>query len=631
MDKPKILIVEDELIVALDIERQLKRLGYSVAGIHASGEDAIHDFEKLNPDLVLMDIMLQGKMDGVETGKMIHDQYHIPVIFITAYADEKTIQRAKFIEPFGYIIKPFEERELHTTIEMTLYKSKIDKALAEREHLLSITLGSINDAVIVTNGENKIEFLNPAAARLIGLKSDDAINKDFTELFKIKYLKQNSSSVYPDNETSELLSMGHSIPIEIYSSPIIDERKKKFGTVWALHDISERKQAEKARKQLEEQLRQSQRMEAMGRLAGGIAHDFNNILTVIMGYSTMIVEKLKEQSPINQDIEGIRDAARKAVTLTRQLLTFSRSQILKPEVINLNKLVKDIEKMIKRLIREDITVQLQLDSDFPYVFIDPNQMEQVLINLSVNARDAMPSGGTLIIETKNVTLNEPDVSAMGTVPPGTYVSLCVTDSGIGMEEESLPQIFEPFFTTKPKEKGTGLGLSTVYGIINKSNGFIQVKSSRYRGSTFIILLPQVDKMEKKDELKDSYIPQVEGTETILLVEDEDNLRALIRKMLARSGYKVLEANNAGEALLICEEYKKEIHLLISDIIMPYLSGDKLAFRLKANRPNLKILLMSGYPDRFIKGQASLTNDIFFLQKPFDPEALIKRVRKILDT
>ena len=383
-------------------------------------------------------------------------------------------------------------------------------------------------------------------------------------------------------------------------------------------------------KELEVQLRQSQKMEAIGRLAGGVAHDFNNILTVIIGYSTMMEEKIRENAAVDSDIEGISKAAQKATALTRQLLAFSRRQILNPVVADINILVRDMEKMVRRILVKDIIMHLRLDAQAAKVFVDPGQIEQVLMNLVVNAKDAMSEGGQLIVSTRNETITLPTVSVSGEIPLGEYVVLQISDTGTGIPQDVIPKIFDPFFTTKPDDRGTGLGLSTVYGIVKQSGGYIRVTSMVGKGTDFEVYLPITEKEITEPKRAKEPIARIRGTETVLLVEGEEDVRAVLSKLLIRSGYTVLEAQNPGEAILIAETYKSDIHLLISNIVMQHISGIKLSERLKKMKPGLRTLLMSGYPDRMEEERSCARTEIEFLPKPFHPDLFLIKVRSVLD-
>ena len=383
------------------------------------------------------------------------------------------------------------------------------------------------------------------------------------------------------------------------------------------------------RKALEAKLRQAQKMESVGRLSGGIAHDFNNLLGVIIGYGSVLEERVDVDSDLRKGIQEIKKAGQRAAALTRQLLAFSRQQVLEPKVLSLNTVVADIGKMLLRLIGEDIELTTLLQPDLGRVKADQGQIEQVIMNLAVNARDAMPRGGKLIIETQNVDLDEHPVGQHSPTVPGRYILLTVTDTGVGMDKETLSHIFEPFFTTKEKDKGTGLGLSVVYGVVKQSGGYIWVDSEPAKGTTFKIFLPRVEEAVESDNRQPS-VKSLKGSETILLVEDEESLRALTRSLLVQSGYTVLETNNGARALGIARDYHGSIHLLLTDVVLPGIGGSVLAEEMAKQYPTLKVLFMSGYTDKAIAAQGVLEEGTFLLQKPFEPEALRNRVREVLD-
>jgi len=393
----------------------------------------------------------------------------------------------------------------------------------------------------------------------------------------------------------------------------------------------ERKRAEEERTALQEQLRQSQKMEAVGQLAGGIAHDFNNLLTVITGYSDMILRRLNQNDSMRGNAEEIQRAAEKAASLTRQLLAFSRKQMLQSKVLDLNNLVTNMDKMLQRLIGENIDLITLSAKDLGRIKADPGQIEQVLLNLVVNAKDAMPSSGKLTIEMANVELDENYARSHINVKPGCYVMLSVSDTGCGMPPEIREKIFEPFFTTKEKGKGTGLGLSTVYGIVKQSEGSIYVYSEPGRGTTFKIYFPRIEEVTESIEPGAKITKSFQGSETILLVEDEEMVRRLARTILQDNGYNVLEASNGEEALRIAQEHgAKQIHLMVTDVVMPRMSGRELADCLESVRPEMKVLYISGYTDDAIIRHGVLEQGMAFIQKPFTPDALVRKVRNVLD-
>jgi two-component system cell cycle sensor histidine kinase/response regulator CckA len=398
----------------------------------------------------------------------------------------------------------------------------------------------------------------------------------------------------------------------------------------ACEDITEIRRAGEENAVLQEQLRHSQKMEAIGCLAGGVAHDFNNLLTVIQGYSQLSRIELKEGDPLKGNIDEIQNATDRAASLTRQLLAFSRRQVMEMKVLDLNTLLRDLEKMLRRVIGEDIEMVTLLAENLGRVRADVGQIEQVIMNLAVNAKDAMPSGGKLTIETATVELDESHARSHIDVKHGHYVMFSVSDTGVGMTPEVRERIFEPFFTTKEKGKGTGLGLSTTYGIVKQSEGHIWVYSVQGKGTTFKIYLPRVNEPLKdmRNEVLKEELPR--GNETILIVEDEEEVRKLAGKILERQGYRILETFNGDDALLACERCKSPIHLMLADIVMPGMSGSELAKLLKPLYPEIKILYMSGYTHNAIVRHGVLGKGINYIQKPFTMEGLARKVREVLD-
>ncbi len=384
------------------------------------------------------------------------------------------------------------------------------------------------------------------------------------------------------------------------------------------------------RRVLENQFRQAQKMEAVGRLAGGVAHDFNNLLMVISGYAEVLLEQTRKGNPLYPKIEAIHQAADRATTLTRQLLAFSRKQLLELKVVNLNIIIEDMERLLRPLIGENIELHTQLASDLGRTRADAGQIEQVIMNLVVNSKDAMPTGGKINIQTANARLNNEDRRREYTyIQPGIYVVLSVTDTGEGMDKETQSRIFEPFFTTKEKGKGTGLGLSTVYGIIKQSGGYVLVESEPRLGTTFRIYLPRVEDTLEPTGPMGASRSQAIGSETVLLVEDEESVRQLVRETLESKGYKVLEAENGEAALQIVSDYSGKIDMLITDVVMPGMSGRELSARLCASYPQTKVLYLSGYTEDAIVHEGVIDPDTAFLQKPFTLQTLSRKVREVL--
>lgn len=385
------------------------------------------------------------------------------------------------------------------------------------------------------------------------------------------------------------------------------------------------------RQRTAEQILQSQKMESVGRLAGGVAHDFNNLLTAIMGYTQMGMDKLNQDHFICGYLQQIQRAARRAADLTQQLLAFSRLQTIEPKVINLNDLILDLDRMLRRLIGEDIELVVLPAAEMRPIKVDPGQMEQVLVNLAVNARDAMPVGGKLTIQTANVALAADYSRKPREVPPGEYVMLTVSDTGSGMTEEVKDRLFEPFFTTKKRGQGTGLGLASCYGIVKQSGGHIEVGSTLGQGTTFRIYLPCIDEITDALPQSEESGDQSRSVETVLLVEDETLVRGMVTSVLQEQGYKVLTATNGDEALRLDREHAgEEIHLLLTDVVMPSMGGQELSNQLRAIRPNIKVLFTSGYSDDTVVHHGILESGIEFMQKPFSPATLARRVRQVLE-
>lgn len=395
-------------------------------------------------------------------------------------------------------------------------------------------------------------------------------------------------------------------------------------------EVNERKSAQADLERSEEQLRQSQKMDAIGQLAGGVAHDFNNLLTAICGHSELTLKRLTPDDPLRRPLEQIKKSGERAAGLTRQLLAFSRKQMLQPKIVDLNQIVVDMNSMLQRLIGEDIDLLMGLAADLGKVKADPNQIEQILLNLSINARDAMPKGGRLTIETSNVNLSEEYSREHLSVRPGPYVMLAVSDNGCGMDANTQAHIFEPFFTTKEVGKGTGLGLATVYGIVKQSEGTIWLYSEVGRGTSFKIYLPCAELLTKEVEVQADDFESLLGTETVLLVEDEDVVREMATEILRDNGYRVLEAKHGLEAMMVQRKHPGVIHLMLTDVVMPQMSGRELAEQLTPLRRDMKVLYMSGYTDDAIVHHGVLEEGTAFIGKPFTPNALARKVREVLD-
>jgi two-component system cell cycle sensor histidine kinase/response regulator CckA len=528
------------------------------------------------------------------------------------------------------------EKEILTFVSQhvasALERKQQQEALRESEARYRSLVQSAVFGMYRSNIEDRFLDVNPALVSMLGYESAAQVVRlnlardifvdpsDYRKLIRAYGSDERVAGV----EVPWKRKDGTRFTVRLSGRPLLDSSGEPVGFEMIAEDITERRA-------LELQLQQSQRMEAIGRLAGGVAHDFNNLLTVIKGYSELMLDELKPSDPMRGEMEEVQRAADRAASLTRQLLAFSRRQVLAPKVLDLNDLVRDTEKLLRRLLGEDVELITALDQQLGSVRADPGQIEQVLMNLAVNARDAMPSGGKLTIETCNKDLDRLYTREHAVVKPGRYVLLAVSDNGTGMDGEIASHVFEPFFTTKEQGKGTGLGLSTVYGIVKQSGGYIWVYSEPGLGTTFKIYLPQVDAAAERLPAQQLRPEVYRGTETILLVEDEEGVRSLIRQVLTRHGYTVLESGHGGEALLLCERHPGRIDLLLTDVVLSQMSGRELAERLTPLRHDMKVLYMSGYTDEAIVHHGVLTPGSAFVQKPFTTEALTRKVRQVLDS
>ncbi len=844
-DKKNIVIVEDEIIIAEDLRITLINLGYNVTGLYTEGQSIIDEIDNISADLILMDIMLNGNLSGIETSEIIQQKHAIPIIYVTAYANTKILQQVKKTNPFGYIVKPFEERELHATIELAFSRENEENfrklQFRNQERLLeaSLAISSVskyNDVIeqiikqttLLLNSSNTLMYtynefddvyINPKTedtnddnydiidntlklkkifttqkdpyffisiplfiedrieAIIISIRSSvqfdpieitmintfanhaklalnnasimhelnteirirKAAQQELIEQIEFEQviseissqfvlerdlnssidftLKNVSKKIKADNAVliqvlpdKNLIQISHSNPIiishssngliktndlkfqyfdnwvinanigkkielsaeneltkkdikllkifsakHIFAFPIKIKNEisgflfacyKTINNNWSeknnnllsitadiLSNALENNQIEHEKKIIQNQLYQSQKMEVIGKFAGGIAHDFNNLLTAINGYSELALKKSKKKKPVDEEIEVILDCGLRAAQLTEKLLGFSRKQIILPVVLNLNELILDLNKILNRLIPKEINLIMNLSDEECVIKADPGQIEQIIVNLVVNAKDAMNNKGEIIILTDTISFEQEIPIMHSSISPGDYVVLQIIDNGSGIDADVLEHIFEPFFTTKKVNEGTGLGLSTVFGIIKQNKGYIDVESEIGKGTTFSIYLPQC--MEEENTISRDIIGSDTeelplGNEKILLIEDEKNIQDFVKSILEDQGYHIICGSNGLEGLEIAENIKYDFDLLIADVRMPKISGPEMAKKLISNNPNLKILFVSGHDNDELSDEELKDLNYYFLQKPFNIASLAKKVRKILD-
>jgi len=583
--------------------------------------------------LVLLDLTLPDSA-GLSTFTAVRTQApDMPIVVLTGLSDEALAVSTVRDGAQDYLVKgQVDGNLLGRTIRYAFERKRTEAALRESEVSYRTLVERAPVGIYRSNPAGRFLAANAALVRMLGYDTLEEVQRldmardVYADPAERQRLLDRDS--YTDREYDEVEAMWKrkdglplTVQLSIRAVRNVAAEVEYYETI--VRDVTEQRR-------LQAQLTQAQKMEAIGRLAGGIAHDFNNLLTAVFGYVDLLHEELAANTRAQQDLAEIRKAAERAAGLTRQLLAFSRQQVLEPVVLEPNGLLEDFEKMLRRVIGEDVNLRLTLGADVGNVRADPGQLEQVILNLAVNARDAMPTGGKLTIETANAELSEQYAEFHQAVVPGRYVMLAVSDTGVGMSPEVRAKAFEPFFTTKERGKGTGLGLATVYGIVKQSGGYVWVYSEPGLGTTFKIYLPQVDAPIDAAPRAAELEGTLAGTETILLAEDDELLRPLARNLLERLGYTVLAAANAEEALALVRKHAIPIHLLVADVVMPGESGRQLGRRLAELRPETRVLYVSGYTDEVIVHHGMLEPGLNYLQKPFTPGALARKVREVLD-
>ncbi len=634
-----ILHLEDNQNDAELVQAMLAEDGLACEIVRVETRAAFADaLDRQRFDLVVSDFTLPS-YDG-RSALLLAKAKHpdTPVLFFSGTLGEESAIQSLRDGATDYVLKqrparfvPAVRRALREAEERAERK-RIEKAMRETQERFLGIYESSKDAIAYLTLDGLFLDINDSFLKLTGHTKEELLTKTYQDLTPLEYRKFEADIVQKIIRTGEpaeyekeyLRKDGSRVAISLTVFVVKGRDSQPGGLAAIIKDITERKR-------LEAQFHQAQKMEAVGQLTGGIAHDFNNLLTIVNGYSEMLLQSLPANDPQRDNAVQIKEAGERAVALTRQLLAFSRKQMLEPKVLDLNAVVTNTEKMLTRMIGEDIKLAAALMPKLGRVKADPGQIEQVMMNLAVNARDAMPQGGKITIETANVELDENFARKHVVVKPGRYVMLAVSDTGCGMDAETQKRVFEPFFTTKGLGKGTGLGLATVYGIVKQSGGSIWVYSEVGRGTTFKVYLPRVE--EEPDVVLPGAVraAPLKGTETILLVEDDAPLRKLTQAILKKGGYAVLSAGHSDEAFRVCAEHKGPIHLLMSDVVMPDMSGYELAQRMTSAHPDMKVLYLSGYTDDTVVRHGVLDRSMAFLQKPFTTHGLLRKVREVLDT
>jgi len=625
----RILVVEDERIVALHLRRQLMTLGYEIDAV-ASGAEALAKIIESRPDLVLMDIHIEGPMDGIETVARIPAELQIPVIYLTAYSEETTLERARATKPHGYLIKPFSERELHATIQMALERAGVESALRTSEDRFRSIVAAISEGIFLVDATGKFTEVNEPGSRMFGYEPGELIGRDiealssgvtpYTQLEAQQNIERAAASGEPQRFDWRCKAKDGRLFWADISLRFASIGRENVA-LSVVRDLTERRA-------IEDQLRQSQKMEAIGQLTGGIAHDFNNLLGVIIGNLDLLrIDRLDDAELDDLSGEAL-NAALTGADLTRSLLAFARRQPLQPQRIEIEGLLRSTVKLLARVLGEDIEISLRLGEARCHVLADRAQLESALTNLATNARDAMPKGGKMLIGTARRTLDADYAAANPDVAPGEYAVIEVTDTGEGMTSEVLEHVFEPFYTTKDVDKGTGLGLSMVFGFIKQSGGHVSVYSEVGVGTTFRLYLPCAVEAGASKVVTQTTERANGAGQRVLVVEDSLPLRRVACRQLRDLGYVVSEANDAADALSLLAAAPVEV--LFTDVVMPgEMDGFGLAMAATRRWPDLKVVLTSGFPQTRLAEDLSRAK-VHLLTKPYRTADLARSLAEALD-
>lgn len=635
MDAKKILIVEDETIVALDIERKVARSGYEVVGNVTSGEAAIDKVKETHPDLILMDISLEGDMDGIEAAERIQRHFDIPIIYVTAHSHPQTLERAKITEPYGYIVKPFERRSLHATMEMALYKHHMKVKLKEKDENFRNLAENASDGILMATVDGSYVFANRRATELTGYNVSQLLKVCFN-----RPLEHDKNGKGSENWLDEIsLPQKREITIEPGEKGTVSLEMTGTNTIWhgqpavlvLLRDITQLKRAEEERKRLLAYLDQAHKMEALGTLAGGIAHDFNNLLCIILGFTELVMADLPGESPNANKLEKVMEACLRAKDVVKQILTFSRPDDVDLKAIKISPIIREALKFLRSSIPANIDIQLDIKAESDVVVADPVKINQVIINICNNACCAMKEqGGILEVILEEVNLTETALIPGHQLKPGLYVRLTIGDTGPGMELGVMQRIFEPYFTTKNVGEGTGMGLAVVHGIVKKHGGVVTVQSEPGKGSTFQVYFPVTEEeaIVGKDITRPGFIPK--GHERILFVDDEETVGDIVKHMLEHLGYRVAVKFNGLEALELFKSDPDQFDMVITDMIMPKMNGTELAKEILNIKPGFPVIICTGFSEKICEQELQSLNLESLLLKPLIRQEVAQIIRKTLD-
>ncbi|MBU4296014.1 MAG: response regulator [Desulfobulbaceae bacterium] len=639
MNEPvRVLIVDDEPMLRQTLEDILKYRGFAPVSA-GTGRQGLEELVRQEFPVVLLDLRLED-MSGMDVLRQIRERWpDTQCILLTGHASQDSAIEAVNLGAYSYVMKPCDMEQLLLTIRRATEKWQMADSLRRSEANYRRLHDSMTDAFVVVDMEGRLLEWNKVYRSMLGYPDEELRQLSHMDLTPVEWRDMEKRIV-----VEQIIPLGYSevyekqyrrkdgsiFPVELRTYLLRESNGQPSG-MWAIvRDISQRRKDEGEKKGLEVQLMQAQKLEAVGRLAGGVAHDFNNLLSIILGYAELVMVDMHKEHPSYEPLRQIYQASLRARDLTRQLLAFSRKQLLEMHVVDITTVVKGFEKLMCRVIGEDIELQLVQPAQPLPVMADTSQLEQVLMNLAVNARDAMPKGGKLIIETSLVDLDEHYAAQKPGVIPGRYIQIGVSDTGCGMDHETAALIFEPFFTTKSQDKGTGLGLATSYGIVKQHGGNIWVYSEPGLGTTFNIYLPLARDTPEEGKSTAAEPTDLCGNETILLVEDDEPLRNFTHTILRRQGYTVLVAENGQAALTLLDNFKGPVHLMLTDVVMPGMNGKDLSDRISGRNPDMKVLFMSGYSTNVIAHRGVIDDGVNFIQKPFTAQGLAVKVRKVLE-